>query len=198
MRRTCLIVTLAALAVVTARLDGQSPPDFSGTWTMASPGSSSPDQRVTIAQDADTLSIDSTWYHLVASTNGRRTETPYPVRVTYVLDGAEHPSRVVADPPRVAARPASALGLTSATEESSSKATWAGRQLVVMTYETERIAAPSLTPAVARIRKTIRHTLSLAADGTLVWETLILADPLPWGREVSAPTPSRKIYTRTQ
>jgi hypothetical protein len=67
-----------------------------------------------------------------------------------------------------------------------------------MTYETERIAAPSLTPAVARIRKTIRHTLSLAADGTLVWETLILADPLPWGREVSAPTPSRKIYTRTQ
>ena len=65
-----------------------------------------------------------------------------------------------------------------------------------MTYEKQRHTATNRTPSVVEVRRTVRQALSLAPDGTLVWDTLIVADPLPWAPEASAPEPSRRIYKK--
>jgi hypothetical protein len=188
------------VAVLIAPLTAQQTPDLSGTWTLASTGVYPPDQRMTITQDAARLTVDSTGYHVRARSNGLRStwsETPYPVRTTYVLDGAEHPTQRSAEPTVVPTRASSAGAMTSTTEESLSKAVWAGRQLVVMTYERIRVTTPQRTPAEILIRRTVRETLMLAPDGTLVWETLIVPDPFPGSRETPAPTPFRRVFKRS-
>ena len=127
MQRTSLVVGLLAVAILSVRLDGQSPPDFSGNWTLTSTGTYPPDQRMTITQDNTTLTIDSTGYRIRATSGGQSSsfsETPFPTRVTYVLDGAEHPSAMVAEPPEPPARPA-AMIMSTRTAESISKAVWA-------------------------------------------------------------------------
>jgi hypothetical protein len=193
------IMVLAAGAILTAGVAAQSPTDFSGTWVLTSTGVYPPDRRLTITQDAATLTIEGTAYRVRASSDGTRStwsETPYPTRITYRLDGLEHPYVVVANPPPIVQAP-SERAMTSTIEESVFKATWVGQQLVVMRHEKESIRTPGRTPAVVAIRKTIRETMTLDAGGTLVWETLAISDPLPWSREAPLPAPLRRLYKRS-
>ncbi|HYN08195.1 MAG TPA: hypothetical protein VES67_12455 [Vicinamibacterales bacterium] len=195
MFRILLVAGLMVMAPLTVALDGQSLPDFSGKWTAVSPTISYPPNRsMTITQDGTTLTVDSTAFRVTASTAGWSSETSYPMRTIYILDGTEHPSQIVADPPPW---PQSLKAMTTTLHESISKATWAGRHLVIMTYEKQRTTAPGRTPAFAETRRTVREAISLEADGALVWESLIVADPLPWGRAVATPTPFRRIYRKS-
>jgi hypothetical protein len=200
MRRICLIVGVAATAVIAARLDAQSPPDLSGKWVLASsqpPGTYALGREFSVAQDAATLRIDSTGISFSASTASGWSETPFRIQTIHVLDGIEHPAQVIADPPVAAvSAPTSGMRMSSTTEESLSKATWAGRQLVIMTYSRIRTTAPSRTPAVSVMRQTVRQSLSLETDGTLVVESLIVADPLPWALEAPSPAPVRSTYKK--
>ena len=200
MRRISLVVgVIISAAMLADQVGAQSPPNFSGKWTLV-PNAASPTYppggTVTIAQDMTTLTIESTGFRFRASTKGTWSETPFATRVTYILDGLEHPRQVVADPLPPAAPPASTMVMKSTMEESLAKATWAGRQLVIMTYDKERTIAPRMTPSESVRRRTIRDAISLEADGTLIWETLIVADPSPWGHEASTPTPSRRVYKK--
>jgi hypothetical protein len=86
--------------------------------------------------------------------------------------------------------------MSSGTEESFSRATWAGRQLVIMTYSRIKTTVPWLTPSVYVMRRTERQGLSMEADGTLVVESLTVADPLPWAPEAPSPTPVRSTYKK--
>lgn len=128
MRRTCLVVGVVAIAVIVARLDAQSPPDFSGKWVLASsqpPGTHALGRDFSIAQDSTTLSIDSTGFRFSGSTNGGWSETPFPIRTIYALDGIEHPRQVIANQPvtNSSAWTFSSPTMSSTTEESISKAT---------------------------------------------------------------------------
>ena|SRR5579863_5923053 len=75
--------------------------------------------------------------------------------------------------------------------------TWAGNRSITqnMTYDRIKITAPNLT-SVSVIRRTVRQGWSMEADGTLVIESLIVADPLPWGQEAPSPTPVRRTYKK--
>jgi hypothetical protein len=199
-RRTCLVVGVVATAVIVARLDAQSPPDFSGKWVLASsqaPRLQALGEDFSIAQDATTLRVDSTGRSGRFSNNGPTSETRYPVRTIYILDGIEHPSQVIASPPlTTASAPMSAM--TMMMEESISKATWAGRQLVIMTYSRMKTTVLWLTPSVYMTRRTGRQAFSMDADGTLVVENLIVndPDPLPGAHEAPSPTLARTIYKK--
>lgn len=197
MRGTSIVVGVISVAVVAARLDAQAPPDFSGTWLLASsqpPGSQALGPDFSITQDGTTLRIDSTGYHFSLSTNGTSSRTPFPIQTIYTVDGMEHPRQVMANPP-VSSAPAS--GMTSDLEESLYKATWAGRQLVIMTYNKYKTTDPWRTPSVYTTRQTVRQALSMEADGTLSVESLIIADPAPTrAHEMPSPTPVRSIYKK--
>ena|SRR5579864_1605386 len=175
-------------------------PDFSGKWVLAPnqpPGRDALGHDFSIVQDATTLEVDSTGHRVSLSTSRGSSETPFPVRTIYVLDGIEHPSHVIDDPPMTtASAPTSGFVMSSGTEESISKATWAGRQLVIMTHERIKIIAPNRTPSVNELRRTVRQALSMEADGTLVVESLIVADPLPWAQEAPSPTSVRSTYKK--
>jgi hypothetical protein len=193
-------VVAGAWRVGRAQEQSAARPDFSGKWALASsqpPGHQAFGDDFSIAQDATTLEVDSTGHRVSLSTTRGSSETPFPVRTIYALDGIEHPTQVIADPPvTTASAPTSGFVMSSGTEESISKATWAGRQLVIMTYSRIRITAPNQTPSASVIRRTVRQALSIEADGTLVVESLIGADPLPWAQEAPTPTPVRSIYKK--
>jgi hypothetical protein len=175
-------------------------PDFSGKWVLASnqpPGRDALGHDFSITQDAASLTLDSTWLRGRCSSTGGCSETPFPVRTIYVLDAIEHPSQVIADPPMATASAlTSGVEMRSTTEESISRATWMGRQLVIMTYSRIRITAPNRTPSVIVVRRTGRQALSMETDGTLVVDTLIVADPLPWAQDAPSPTSVRSTYKK--
>jgi hypothetical protein len=193
MRRLCL-VTFAVGAVLTATPGAQARPDFSGTWVASTPGGFPSEHRVTITQDATTITIDSTALRIFGRTDGVQSSassTSYPVRTAYILDGREHPREM--EPP--AAVPVSTRGFAARLEESVIRASRAGSQIVVMKYDTYRMASPN--HGETRIRKTTRESLTLAADGTLEWEILTLSDPIPGGGETPTPTPMRRVFKRS-
>lgn len=197
MRRLHFVLTFAAAAGVVATLSAQARLDFSGTWVASTPGVFPSEQRVTITQDATTLTIDSMGLRISGRTDGvtsTGTSIPYPVRTTYILDGVEHPRDIAArDFP--SAVPASTRGFAARLEASVVKASWAGRQLVVMQYDTYRVNSAS--HGVTHIRKTTRESLTLAADGTLAWEVLTLSDPIPGSGEAATPAPVRRVFKRS-
>jgi hypothetical protein len=199
MRRTSVVVGMVAVAIFVPRLDAQGPPDLSGKWLLTS--SQPPEYQAlgrdfSISQDATTLRVDSTAYHMGISTNGTSSRTPFPIQTIYTFDGMEHPRHVLPDTPaRSSSTPTS--GMTSDLEESIYKAGWAGRQLVIVTYNKYKISAPGQTPSAYELRQTVRQALSMEADGTLAVESLIVADPSPvWHAEMPSPTPVRSIYKR--
>ena len=195
MQRVRFFATLAAGVVLTAALGAQGRPDFSGTWVSASPGQFPPEQRVTITQDATSLTIDGTAYRMRGTFDGVQSSmssTPYPMRTTYILDGLEHPQAVVATFPSDRAMPA--RGTSSRLEDGVFKATWTGQQLVVMKYERHRHTAADGT--ATSIRRTIQEIVTLSADGSLVWETVQLSDPLPGSSQAAAPTQFRRVFKR--
>lgn len=199
MRRASIVVGVVVAALGLARLDAQGPPDFSGKWLLASsqpPGTQALGSDFSISQDATTLRVDSTAYHMSISSNGTSSRTPFPIQTIYTFDGMEHPRHVLPDAPaRSSSTPTS--GMTSDLEESIYKAGWAGRQLVIMTYNKYKISAPGQTPSAYGMRQTVRQALSMEAGETLAVDNLIIADPSPvWHGEMPSPTPVRSIYKK--
>jgi hypothetical protein len=199
MRRTSVVVGIVAAATMVAGLEAQGPPDLSGKWVLASsqpPGSQALGGDFSISQDATTLRVDSTAFHISLSTNGTSSRTPFPIQTIYTFDGMEHPRQVLPDP-TARSSATSALSMTSDLEESIYKATWAGRQLVIMTYNKYTNTVPWQTPSVYTIRQTVRQTLSMEADGTLAVESLIVADlPPVSAHEIPSPSPVRSVYKK--
>lgn len=193
---TAAIVIGVVAGVGRGRAQEQSAarPDFSGKWVFASSQPSGGlgnalGDKFSIAQDATTLRIDTTAFRVSGSKTVRLLETQFPIRTIYSLDGREHPSQVSTDAP-----PTSRVEMMSIIEESISKATWAGRQLVIMTYSRGKTTVPWQTPYVTR--RTERQALSMEADGTLMIASLIVADPVPGAHEAPSPTPLRSIYKK--
>ena len=197
--------TLSALIVVIlagtlAGIGAQVRPDFSGNWVLTSStpeGTAALGTEFMISQDAQAIQINLVGIGFRSASSGPGgTEMRYPVRITYELDGVEHPTKSISEPPLPPPAPPRAGVMTSRTEESISKATWAGDQLVIMLYNKSRTIAPDRTPASVLTRQTVRQALSLDAQGSLVVESLIVADPSPWGRKSTSPTPVRSIYKK--
>jgi hypothetical protein len=199
MRRLSVVIIGLVVILIVARLTAQSQPDFSGKWILSASipaGSGALGQAVVITQDAATLTLDTAGISISGSVSGRYSETTFPVRMIFALDGAEHPSQVIADRPLVSSKPVPSTAFTSRTEESISRASWAGRQLVIMTYNKLRTNRPNATPATTVTRQTVRRAFTLEADGSLVVESLIVADPLPFAPEQPSPTPVRSVYRK--
>jgi len=198
MPRARITVVVAASTLLVCRLSAQGPPDFSGSWVSSMPGSYPTEKRMTITQSAGVMTLRGTVYRIQASTGANKStysETPYPMTTTYLLDGLEHPCDVVVDAPPFPVPPAT--GMTTTMEESLCKASWAGGQLVFMRYEKQRLTAPGQTPPVVILRQTVRETLEVGPDGSLVSETVGLRDPLPWSPPLKSPTPIRRVYKRS-
>lgn len=195
MQRICLVVGVVA-ATLAPRLDTQSPPDFSGKWVLASSQPSDSlgnalGDKLSITQDATTLRIDTTAFRVRSLGMDTLIELQLPIRSIYSLDGLEHPT-VIQDTAALAPNPR--VKVWFVVEESISKATWAGRQLVIMTYSKTKSTVPRETPYVRR--RTERQALSMEADGTLAVESLVVVDPLPSAHEAPSPTPLRSIYKK--
>jgi hypothetical protein len=112
-------------------------------------------------------------------------------RASYVADGADHDVPIQATMP--ATPPNARLVMTSALQAKSYRAVWAGRQLVIMIRDSFALTRVNAEPIT--IRRTIRQALTLGADGSLIGESLIVADPVA-GSEQAAPVPVRSVYRR--
>jgi hypothetical protein len=182
-------------------------PDFSGKWVFASSQPpvvrNGPNDVVvsgpppfggdfSISQDATTLTVDSLGFYPSQSRTGAEAGVvlPFSIRTIYVLDGIEHPSQVIANRPAITSSPQVVRAVSRPTGESISKTTWVGRQLVIMTYSKNKIMGGNV------IRRTVRQTLSMEANGTLAVESLIVADPLPQTQAAPSPTPIRTVYKK--
>jgi hypothetical protein len=186
-----VVIVAGAWHVGRAQEPSAARPDFSGKWVFASSQPSGGlgnalGDKFSITQDAATLRIDTTAFRVSDSRTVSLFETRFPIRTIYSLDGIEHPSQVSTD-----ASPTFRVEMMSIIEESISKATWAGRQLVIMTYSRMKTTVPSSVR-----RRTERQALSIEPDGTLVVESLIVVDPLPGADEAPSPTPLRSIYKK--
>lgn len=157
MRRTALFLTAAALMVGAANLSAQGT-SFAGTWTPVVDPNAGGGGRgfgggpMTISQDAKTMTI-------TRSMGGND------VKTVYNLDGSESKN--------------SMMGRGGAAVESSSKATWNGATLTIVTTQ-DMGNGPSSTTAV----------YSLDASGNLV-----IATTRP-GRNGGDPTTRTTTYKK--
>jgi hypothetical protein len=74
------------------------------------------------------------------------------------------------------------------------RAAWMGDQLIIVQHNLSRGFGMDGRPLTSR--QTVRKALSLGADGTLVVETLIVADPRPRERRQDPPQVSRDVYRK--
>jgi len=200
MSRVILAASLAVASAITLSAQ-QSRPDLSGRWTLA-PELGTPANThafgttLVVNQSADTVTLEERVVNIQFGTDpsGSRSgisETGAVWRASYVADGADHDVPIQATTP---APPAHArLVMTSTLQAKSYRAVWTGRQLVIMirdSFALSRVNGESTT-----IRRTIRQALTLNADGSLIGESLIVADPVA-GSEQPAPLPVRSVYRR--
>jgi hypothetical protein len=163
------------LALLSAPVAAQQPPDFSGRWQLV------PDRTATtssarsvpamgsgwgsdlsIAQDATTLSVEFTPYV--------RYDMQPPTRLVYRLDGAESTNTV---------------NVGRGPQDQVSTAAWDGARLTITTVRTFS-AAPGDTPTTIRTTQIV----ALESPTTLVVETTHA------GALGGAPSTSRSIYKK--
>jgi hypothetical protein len=190
------VVTLGASA---ASVRSETQPDLSGRWLLVASqpaGTAALGLDVTIVQSGTTLQMSL----LTVGSPDSRTSVrapEYGARINYELDGAEHPTKVFFEQPLPQARSGDSV-ITMTTEESTSKATWVGGALVLMSYNRLRTTAPGREPTSGTTRQTVRRVLSVDSAGVLEAESVILADPSPWARSVHTPIPVKSTYRRQQ
>jgi len=210
MSRVFLSASLAiAIASAVSLSAQQARPDFSGRWTLAQDlstpaGANAFGTTLIVSQSADTVTLEQQVVHVHVVPPGFdptiASETGGTERASYVADGADHDVPI---PAMTQEAPANArVVMRSAVQEKSYRAVWTGRQLVIITRDS--IAFSRVNNAPVTIRRTIRQALTLKADGTLIGESLIVADPIPGffffnqPEEQPGPVPVRSVYRRAQ
>ena len=147
----------------------------------STPATAIPRREITIAQDAQTVTL--TQVGLIIGRPGVPPPTgdEYQYSTTYDCDGTEHPTPRPA--PNSPILPALPRGVEmSIPTDSTYRAIWTRDQLVIMTR----------TPT-----RTQRMALSLDADGMLVVDSITLSDPMPNDPTQPAPVPARRVYRKT-
>jgi hypothetical protein len=191
------VVMVAALSIP---LVAQTRPNLAGKWEMAyekstpvRPAPTPPFPPMTIAQDANTITISGFSWTPVPGTQERRNELSY--TSTYVCDGVEHPEpdKVPPLPPAAPPQPSRPGGtvMTMTYVNPTYLAAWSGSQLVLTTRATSKVD-PTPASFVPRERVT-RKTYSIDSGGFLVVESLTTENPAPAG---PAPTPARSVYRK--
>jgi hypothetical protein len=195
-------LTFVAVALLSATVgQAQARPDFSGRWVLANShpeGTAAFGPDFAVLQTAQTIQVSLMTVGSRGSAPTVEGRTPeYPARVTFTLDGGEHPTKALFEQALPQVRSETSV-ITMTTEESTSKATWVGSALVLMSYNKLRTAPPARGPNSVSTRQTVRRVLSIDPSGLLEVETWILADPTPWARSVSAPSQVKSTYRRQQ
>ena len=192
------IATLVcSIAVVTAvSLEGQAKPDFSGRWVLV-PERSVPantwamGKEFRASQTPSSIALELQWQELQLGPAGNKsTDVGFGKPIVYALDGADH-EQPVAAPQEFSNRPGASRAYVRSLNY---RATWTGDKLVIVSRDVFAIERPGETPKVAR--RVIRKALSLDADGSLVAESLIVADPFPGEQAQDAPVPIRSVYRK--
>ena len=169
----------------------QARPDFSGTWVLESYrglGVGGLGHEAVLAQRDGVLMIDTPEIRFQSSSpGGSSSEIVGRRSVEYRLNGDETVQQL--SPP--VARPGV---MTMTTVEVITRAAWMGDQLVIVSHNLSRGFGVDGRPLTSR--QTARKALSLAADGTLVVETLIVADPSPRERRQDPPQARRDVYRK--
>jgi len=204
------LVVAVASAVSLGAQQGQA--DLSGRWTLA-PELSTPagthafGTTLVVSQSADTVTLEQQVVSITfkARPSGASTaiaETGATFRASYVADGADHDVPIPTTTPTVPAG-ARAMGMRSSVQAKSYRAVWTGKQLIIMTRDSQVLTRENSDPVT--LHRMVRQALTLAADGSLIGESLIVADPMPaWyffsngkaGMEQPAPVPVRSVYRR--
>jgi beta-lactamase regulating signal transducer with metallopeptidase domain len=177
-----------------------SVPDFSGTWTLVDPSASGAfGTSFTAIQDASTLTMDigRISMRLVSGRPATTTGTST-VRFVYDLNGADRnePVSPPTPPPPPTGDPAHFM--TGRTVASVARAAWRANELVIVRHDTESVTWSDHVPADVTLQRTVWEGLSLDADGRLVVDQVIVADPSPWSTQVTAKPPAtlRSIYKK--
>jgi hypothetical protein len=175
--RLCCIAALMALAFPDSNATAQSPPDFSGEWSIrdAAPtgrggrGGPAPDmgsgwgRTITIAQTTDTLMVEYEFFS--------RGDLQHPLKFRYALDGAETTNSVM---------------MGRGIQERISTTVWRADTLVITTTHTVEPLRSGQQGAVAVTRR-----LMLASPNELRVESTI------GGVMGGPPTTTVTVYTRT-
>ena len=210
MSRVFLSASLAIVVAAAVSLSAQQArPDFSGRWTLAQDlstpaGANAFGTTLIVSQAADTVTLEQQVVRVHVVPPGFdptiASETGGTERASYVADGADHDVPI---PAMTQEAPANArVVMRSSVQEKSYRAVWTGRQLVIITRDS--IAFSRVNNAPVTIHRTIRQALTLKADGTLIGESLIVADPIPGffffnqPEEQPGPVPVRSVYRRAQ
>jgi hypothetical protein len=211
MSRIVLAASFAVLVASAVSLSAQQGrPDLSGRWTLV-PDLSTPagthafGTTLIVNQSADTITLEQQVVHIqfADGPSGSRaaiSETGGTTQTSYVADGNDHD--VPVQPAAATAPPANVrVVVATSTVEKSYRAVWNSKQLIIMTRDAMLITRANSEPI--RLHRMIRLALTLSADGSLIGESLIVADPMPAGFffnspevEQPAPVPVRSVYRR--
>ena len=151
--------------------------------------------RFMVSQDSTTLLIERTEPSqriLIAdrseTPSGTPLYTPERWRELYRLDGSELKRTFTLQP--------SGAPTSVGTEETVSSATWQDQQLVIVTAS---VMVAYRADGANRSTQTVRDTLRLDTDGTLIVDRWISVDPVPGGganATIGRPGPIRSVYQR--
>lgn len=182
MTRGFLIAGAMALVLAEMQPNARARPDFSGTWVLVDPIGSSTfgsfGKSFTVTQDAATLSLDFPAASFSHQDSGSSSTTPSGRRLVFNLDGTDVRAAIPAEVPRPPNAPATLM--TATLVASVARAAWNGDQLIIVTHSTMKVTSPSQWPAALDRENTVREALSLDANGHLIFERVIIEDPLPW------------------
>jgi hypothetical protein len=191
MRFPLFAIVCVALSLLGRDVEAQDRrPDFSGTWVLEpyrGLGVGGLGHEVVLSQRDGTLVVESPEIRMRSRGGELSSEIGGRGRVTYTLNGEESVRRLA--PP--AARPG-VMSMT--TVEQITRAAWTGDQLVIVEHNLSRGFGMDGQPLTSR--QTVRKALSLGADGTLVVDLLIVADPWPRQQRQDPPTATRWVYRK--
>jgi hypothetical protein len=174
---------IGSIALIALRQPAQAPtrPDFSGSWTLTDPsgrGAFGPSFIAT--QDATTLSIEMATAEtsMTLGGGGATTVEGPPVRRVFYFNG-EDKIMTYPRPVKIDAMDQTRM-MWSYLATSSSRAGWSGDQLVIVTHNKNKVHFPHETPSDFDSEQTVQLAVALDADGKLVVNRMIIADPLPF------------------
>lgn len=187
MRAVAVAIVLIASAVVAARAQTPSRPNFSGTWTLVEGAATYPFGKtftLSMTDEALDLQVEA----VPMDTGTGQTYEMRNVRVHFDLTSKMTQGPAATDRP---ARASGAQGWVTSLEWSSSRAYWTGGTLSVIQRNAYRGNAAGGTPENLELFNSNRTSFRFDDSGDLLINRAVVNDPLPVETRADAVWPTQ-------
>ncbi len=140
-------------------------------------------------QDATSLTIQATTTNMTMSLSGGTTASSETPKAQVFSFNGEDETVTHPRPANIDAMDQTRM-MWSFLTTSTSRASWMGDELIIVTHNMSTVRFPGHTPSDFQAEQTVRLALALDADARLIAERTIIADPLPFDTAIRIDPPS--------